>query len=163
MSHFHRRRCVRVPNTQIFCLCVVSLQSQHLVSSRLPNEEAAKDNKSVHLVLRYRSTGNRFLKCRDDTNARSRWPSRCVGSPLRASTFAASPQNDLLFVIIGRIDRSGSPPGKRHSQPPHICLENVRIPDDKPRPSAAGLAFVSLFSTHRCHLGRSIPNKTRSA
>lgn len=89
--------------------------------------------------------GEQVLKCRDDTSARSCWPHRCVGSPSRASTFAASLQNDPVFVIIGQIDGSGSPPGKRHPPRPHICPENVRNPGDEPPPSGAGLACVPFF------------------
>lgn len=119
-------------------------------------------NKSIHPVLPYPPHRKQVLKCRDDTNARSCWPYRCVGSPLCASTFAASLQNDLVFVIIGQIDRSGSPPGKRHSPLPHICLENVRNPDDVPPSSGAGLAFVSFFHPSLSSWTKQ-PNKTRSA
>lgn len=113
----------------------------------MQNEEAAKDRRRHQYSSGSALSLHReqVLKCRDDTNARSCWPYRCVGSPLCASTFAASLQNDLLFVIIGQIDRSGSPPGKRHPPPPHICLEKVRNPDDEPPSSGAGLAFVSFF------------------
>lgn len=87
------------------------------------------------------------LKCRDNTNARSRWPCRCVGSPRVRPRSLRRCKTIWSLLSLRGIDRSGSHRQKRHSPLPcrHICPENNRDPGGYTPPSAASLAFVSFF------------------
>lgn len=81
--------------------------------------------------------------------------------PSCASTFAATLQNDLVFVIIEGDRSQRIPP----TEAPFAAAVSPHLPRKQPGSRrlhasvgrVAGICF--LFSTHRCHLGRGSPTK----
>lgn len=114
-------------------------------------------------AVRHYRTQNRLvdtLKCRDNTNARSRWPYRCVGSPcVRPRSLRRCKTIWSLLSLRGSI---AADPTDRSA------IRRCRVATSAPKTAGMQAAkrlhrplrwHLLPFSTHRCHLGRGSPTK----